>query len=149
MKMAWSEVVASFVDATGAPLECLWQDLDGVHIEPVPDHAPPTSIMWAWPAPGSSSELQPEALRRVRIDGQIAYVATPRSGGQRVTLPWGGLDQIAQLRVASAQTADQVRAQVFAEYVEDGTTGGESPVTFFYRTESGGRASSVAVGSAS
>lgn len=51
--------------------ECLWQDLDGVHVAEPPERPPLTSIFWAWP---HDPRLGP--LVRCRLDGEGAYVAT-------------------------------------------------------------------------
>ena len=47
-------------------LTCLWQDLDGFHVEPTPSAPPLTSILWAWGT---------DRLARVRLDGTTAFVA--------------------------------------------------------------------------
>jgi hypothetical protein len=61
--MTWAEALSG--PLTGCT--CLWQDLDGLHVEPPPFDAPPTSILWGWR--GSSF------LVRARLDGDTAYVA--------------------------------------------------------------------------
>lgn len=66
---------------------CLWQDLDGLHIEPPPGEAPPTSILWGWR--GESY------LVRARLDGDEAYIAVHQSSASAAaeaplqrTVPW-------------------------------------------------------------
>jgi hypothetical protein len=62
-QMTWTEAVSGpFAGCT-----CLWQDLDGLHVEVPPLDAPPTSIIWGWR--GSSF------LVRGRLDRDTAYVA--------------------------------------------------------------------------
>jgi len=62
-RMTWAESVSGpFAGCT-----CLWQDLDGLHVERPPLDAPPTSIIWGWR--GSLF------LVRARLDGDTAYVA--------------------------------------------------------------------------
>ena len=86
-KMPWADAVAG-------PLEgvtCLWQDLDGLHVEPPPAEPPPTSVLWGWRGDGY--------LVRVRLDGGIAFVgvhdaagpAGPGTSGSAV-LPWAAGD---------------------------------------------------------
>lgn len=84
--MDWTEAVSGpLADCT-----CLWQDLDGLHVEPAPQQAPPASILWGWR--GGSY------LVRARLDGDDAYVAVhdmarqgpgthPVSASER-TVPW-------------------------------------------------------------
>jgi hypothetical protein len=62
-RMTWAEAVSGPL----AGCTCLWQDLDGLHVEPPPLEAPPMSILWGWR--GGSF------LVRVRLDGDTAYVA--------------------------------------------------------------------------
>lgn len=95
--MMWSAAV-------GGPLAgatCLWQDLDGLHVSPAPVDAPPTSILWGW---------QDDALIRVRLDGDTAFVAvlSPVISGTR-TLPWDAADgRVAARRGAPAGAFEQV-----------------------------------------
>ena len=76
--MIWAAAVSGpLADCT-----CLWQDLDGLHVEPPPGEAPPTSILWGWR--GDSY------LVRARLDGDGAYVAVhqgPDADSER-TVPW-------------------------------------------------------------
>lgn len=83
-RMPWAESVSGPL----AGCTCLWQDLDGLHVEPPPLDAPPTSIVWGW---RSSS-----VLVRVRLDGDTAYVAVldtttvdPEAVSAVETVPWG------------------------------------------------------------
>jgi hypothetical protein len=47
-------------------VECCWADLDGWHVEPLPDDPPPATHMWGWDR---------DVLWRLRIDGDTAVVA--------------------------------------------------------------------------
>ena len=85
----WSQALAGPL----AGATCLWQDLDGLHVAPAPDVAPPTSILWAW---------QPDRLLvRLRLDGQTAYVAVhdPATQAPVRTVPW---DAVKDGRVLSS-----------------------------------------------
>jgi hypothetical protein len=91
-RMTWAE--AAFGPLAGCA--CLWQDLDGLHVEPPPADAPPTSILWGWR--GDS------VLVRARLDGDVAYIAMldeTAVGTDTVrvtTIPWAPNDG----RVAAA-----------------------------------------------
>lgn len=95
-RMTWASAVAGPL----AGCTCLWQDLDGLHVEPPPLDAPPTSILWGWRGGGF--------LVRARLDGDTAYVAAvadvtaldPADGSVApvVTVPWSPDDG----RVAAA-----------------------------------------------
>lgn len=62
--MRWTEVVTHLTNA-----RALWQDLDGVHVGPLPENAPHTSILWAWACDGGNWAA------RVRIDADdVAYL---------------------------------------------------------------------------
>jgi hypothetical protein len=84
--MTWAAAVTGAL----AGCTCLWQDLDGLHVEPPPGEAPPTSILWGWR--GGSH------LVRIRLDGDDAYVAVyqaapdePVAAGTATierTVPW-------------------------------------------------------------
>lgn len=86
-RMTWSQALAGPL----AGATCLWQDLDGLHVEAPHEAAPPTSIMWAWRADG--------LLVRLRLDGQAAYVAVHDPAAQALvppgpinTVPWDPAD---------------------------------------------------------
>lgn len=98
-RMTWAKAVSGpLVGCT-----CLWQDLDGLHVEPAPSNAPPTSILWGWRGDGF--------LVRTRLDEDTAYVAAvadltalgPDAGPGTVTttVPWSVEDG----RVAAAVSA--------------------------------------------
>lgn len=73
---SWS---TAFDDADG-DVTCLWQDLDGLHIEVPPDSPPCTSILWAWTK---------STMLRVRLDGDRAYVARcPSATTGTEICPW-------------------------------------------------------------
>lgn len=68
--VAISGGLTTWAAAVSGPLAgctCLWQDLDGLHVEPPPGEAPPTSILWGWRGD--------TYLVRARLDGDDAYVA--------------------------------------------------------------------------
>jgi len=80
--MSWAAAVAGpLVGCT-----CLWQDLDGLHVEPPPAEAPPTSILWGWRGEAH--------LVRARLDGDDAYVAVHQAAvgvpgaTPEQTVPW-------------------------------------------------------------
>lgn len=118
-RMSWAEA------ATGplANAMCLWQDLDGLHVEAAPSAAPPTSILWGW----RSDSL----LVRLRLDGQTAYVAVhdPAVRAPVKTLPWSPQDGRVAASVGRGpdRTADGTGAS-YEQVVLDAGVGG--PVTF-------------------
>jgi hypothetical protein len=161
-RMTWAAAVSGPL----AGCTCLWQDLDGLHVEPPPPDAPPTSILWGWR--GES------VLARVRLDGDTAYVAVldvavldvavldvavldvagggadpaapaGADAGAVVTVPWALDDG----RVAAAVTAASAgrgpapgNGGVGAEYeqvIVGGT--GTGPVTFVRPARASSRAS--------
>jgi hypothetical protein len=61
-QMTWAAALAGPL----AGATCLWQDLDGLHVEPPPSEAPATSILWGW---------RDDALVRIRLDGDAAFAA--------------------------------------------------------------------------
>jgi hypothetical protein len=124
----WSTVTAGHLaDAT-----CLWQDLDGLHVEAAPSLAPPTSILWGWRPDGS--------LLRVRLDGDRAFVfdlpaaAVEVAGGGVRTVPWDVRpDGRGDARVAGARGPgpDSGGAgAVYEQVIVDGIGDGVGPVTF-------------------
>lgn len=64
-RLEWDQVCALLDDAI-----CAWADLDGLHLDPAPAAAPPTSHLWAWWPDGNCA--------RLRIDGTQAYTAVLR-----------------------------------------------------------------------
>lgn len=57
--------------ATLAGYECLWADLDGLHLTDAPTQAPHTSWLWAWQTttPAESNQHEPgQVLVRARLD---------------------------------------------------------------------------------
>lgn len=116
-RMTWAEAVSGpFAGCT-----CLWQDLDGLHVEPAPSGAPPTSILWGWR--GGS------VLVRARLDGQIAHVAVYQSAeaGTVRVVPWNPADG----RVAAARGPERAHGGVGAPYEQVIVGGvGSGPITF-------------------
>ncbi len=132
MVTTWQELRAELT-RPDKPFECLWQDLDGVHLAPPPEEPPLTSILWAWPQVEPGQTVNHEDLRRVRLDGETAYVAHPGPGRAQSTLAWGDLHQIDQVRGADGLAAADIRNLALAEYVEDVPSDGRTPLTFVYR----------------
>ncbi|HSV64351.1 MAG TPA: hypothetical protein VLJ59_00395 [Mycobacteriales bacterium] len=116
-RMSWSDAVAGPFAAT----TCLWQDLDGLHVEAAPELPPRTSHLWGWTATGR--------MVRVRLDGDTAYVATCEpTAGQR-TEPWNP----EYGRVLGAARQPTVRPHLGKRYVQvivDGIADGAGPITF-------------------
>lgn len=107
---------------------CLWQDLDGLHLEPAPHQHPHTSILWAWTADHGT-------LWRIRLDGGEAFVACHHPDGTPGTplMVWndgpGGDGQVLQYRPASPESPS-LSGLAFTQYLE-AVTGGQVPVSFF------------------
>lgn len=118
-RMRWTEAAAGpLADAT-----CLWQDLDGLHVEAAPSVAPPTSILWAWH--GDS------LLARVRLDGQTAYVAVHDPAVQHPvrTVAWSpGDGRVAGSAGRGPDLAGGGTGATYEQVVID--TDGGGPVTF-------------------
>lgn len=118
-RMGWA-------DAAAGPLAgctCLWQDLDGLHVEPVPADAPPTSIMWGWR--GDS------LLVRVRLDGDVAYVAVHDATASRLAgvVPWSPAD--GRVAASAGRGPGPERGGVGAGYEQVIVGGvGCGPITF-------------------
>lgn len=119
-RMTWAEAVAGPL----AGATCLWQDLDGLHVSPAPQSAPPTSILWAW---------RPDAwLVRARLDGGTAFVAVHDGTGLTRTVPW---DAAGDLRVAASRGRgplpdDGGAGAVYEQVVVDGIDDLTGPITF-------------------
>jgi hypothetical protein len=117
----------TWADAITGPLAgatCLWQDLDGLHAEPAPQAAPPTSILWGW---------RDDTLIRVRLDGETAYVAVLTAPDVGVaTVPWDlrreGDGRVAGLRGPATKTSTAYGK--FEQVIVDGTSEGRGPITF-------------------
>jgi len=121
-RMTWEQALAGPLSG----MECLWQDLDGVHRAPPPARAPCTSILWAWSADG-------RALRRARLDGGTVFLAGrtvgPDGEDPVVARPWDPQDG----RVSAHRTAagsGPVLEQRWEQIVDHGLEGGTGPVTF-------------------
>jgi hypothetical protein len=126
-QMQWSAAVAGPL----AGATCLWQDLDGLHVEQAPADPPPASILWAW---------RPDNwLVRVRLDGNTAFVAVHDGSGAvpAVTVPWdtGERGSAGDGRIAASRGRGPERAlggvgAVYEQVVVDGITDRTGPVTF-------------------
>jgi hypothetical protein len=126
-QLEWGETLAGPL----AGATCLWQDLDGLHVEQAPPDPPHTSILWAW---------RPDSwLVRVRLDGPIAFVAVHDGTGGTATsaVPWDAGDSrsAGDLRVAASTgrgpaPADGGPGAAYEQVVVDGIADGAGPVTF-------------------
>lgn len=78
--MTWAAATAGLL----AGCTCLRQDLDGLHVEPPLDDAPPKSILWGWQ----------DASYLVRVRRDDAYVAVHQMPGTSLenTVPWSPAD---------------------------------------------------------
>lgn len=118
-RKTWAQALAGPL----AGATCLWQDLDGLHVAPPPETAPPTSVMWAW---------RPDALLvRLRLDGQTAYVAVhdPADAAPVPVVPWDPAD--GRVAGSAGRGPDASGGGVGAPYeqvIVDGA--GDGPVTF-------------------
>jgi hypothetical protein len=125
-KMTWEQALAG--PLTG--VTCLWQDLDGLHIEAAPQSPPPTSILWGWRGLAY--------LVRVRLDGDTAFIAvhdTSRtddaasSGGP--TLPWSTGDHRVAASLGRGPSAqDGGVGAVYEQIIVAGIGDSTGPVTF-------------------
>lgn len=124
-RMPWADAVAG--PLRGAT--CLWQDLDGLHVEAAPEHVPPTSILWGW--------VDGVRLVRARLDGGMAFVAVLDYAGSGEppgavrTLPWSAGD--GRVEANRGRGPDRGGGGVGAAYeqiVVDGIGDGTGPVTF-------------------
>ena len=124
-RMSWAQALAGPL----AGLTCLWQDLDGLHIEPAPASAPPASLLWGW-RDGSY-------LARVRLDGDTAFVAvhdvdTAGTGGAAGSVvPWALGDRRIAAHHGRGPSADAGGlGAAYEQIVVDGIEGGAGPITF-------------------
>lgn len=118
-------------DAVLGPLAtatCLWQDLDGLHVEPAPETPPPTSILWAWRDDGW--------LIRARLDADTALISVhyaDPSGTDGATLPWSPGDlRIAASRGRGPASQDGGVGAAYRQIVVDGIEDETGPVTFMH-----------------
>jgi hypothetical protein len=140
--MTWAQAVAGPL----AGATCLWQDLDGLHVEPVPAEPPPASLIWGWHEAGQ--------LFRLRLDGDTAYVAVhdpsappagsgaaegislgrksgEEPGSSRPTLPWStGDHRIAASRDRGPSAEAGGPGAAYEQIVVDGIAEGAGPITF-------------------
>ena len=131
-QLTWEAALAGHL----AGATCLWQDLDGLHVEPAPAQPPLTTILWGW---------RDDALIRVRLDTDIdestgqdevtAFVAVvpPAAPGTR-TVPWnigpGGDGRVAGMRGPAVDSG--AAAGEFEQVIVGGQpgTGAAGPVMF-------------------
>jgi hypothetical protein len=101
---------------------CLWQDLDGLHVEPAPLEPPPTSILWAWSPAGQ--------MVRVRLDDELAYVAVcPANVPTTAVETWARNDGRVRAFRAAANSTSGLELTL-EQYVDDGIDSGTGPITF-------------------
>ena len=127
-RMSWDEAAAGPL----AGATCLWQDLDGLHVEAAPSAAPPTSILWGW--------CGDWLLVRVRLDGQTSYVAVHDPAVQHParTVPWSPEDgRVAGSLGRGPDPAGGGTGATYEQVVVDADGGG--PVTFVRPAATGGR----------
>ncbi len=117
--LTWAEAAAGPLDG----LECLWQDLDGVHLGAAPDTPPPTSILWAWEPDG-------DLVVRCRLDGDVVYLAQRRGLTGADLIPWSGHGRVAQVRANGNVDVLAVPLQLVRE---DITAAGGAPLTYLRR----------------
>lgn len=122
MKLAdWSQVLAKLDSAT-----CMWQDLDGFHLDQAPDRPPLTSIMWAWCHANS-----PPTAFRLRLDGDVFYLASipiPAEGWREFT-PWGDRGEVAGAKTLAGGRLDPT-TQTLRHVADDGA--GLAPIPFYW-----------------
>jgi hypothetical protein len=124
-RMAWAQALAGCLDG----VTCLWQDLDGLHVDLAPADPPPTSVLWGWG--------EDEHLVRVRLDDGTAFVAVhaagpagPGASGTAV-LPWGAGDHRVDASQGRGPAADACGVgAAYEQIVVDGIDDGVGPVTF-------------------
>ena len=109
--------------------ECLWQDLDGLHLAPAPEDSPHTSILWAWTPLGSGGPLW-----RVRLDGDTCCLAERQPDGQHgePLLPWGEEQQIRDARRRARVSGAPDPVDITLHQVVSNIAGAV-PIPFFYR----------------
>lgn len=114
----WDQVVQQLTDA-----ECVWQDLDGLHVGAPPTHTPHTSIVWAW-------TIDHSTLWRIRLNSHHAYVALhhPTRNGIRLAAWAPGDGRVAQF-FAQPGHPDLENTQ-WVQFTEPLTANGSIPVSF-------------------
>jgi hypothetical protein len=129
---SWGTPWATVVAGQLAGATCLWQDLDGLHVDAAPSDVPATSILWGWRPDGS--------LLRVRLDGDRAFVfelsaaAVEAAGGAVQTVPWDvrpdgrGDARVAGVRGPGPESGGAGAA--YEQVIVDGIGDGVRPVTF-------------------
>lgn len=94
----WQEVI-NLLDSA----ECMWQDWQGFHRQPVPEQPPPTSILWGWRRAGDNVYAVRIRIDIDRIDTttgtaivqgmfHVDYETQPAAGGHPLAA-WGGHGQ--------------------------------------------------------
>jgi hypothetical protein len=126
--MSWEAAVAGPLNTA----TCLWQDLDGLHVEPAPSAPPPTSILWACRADGW--------LVRARLDGSTALIAVHHPDESAVTgttVPWSHADgRIAASHGRGPASQDGGVGATYQQIVVDGVDEGTGPITFLRPAQS-------------
>ena len=127
--MPWPQALAGPL----AGVTCLWQDLDGLHVEPAPELPPPTSILWGWRGH--------DYLVRARLDGGTAFIAvhdTPDAEARGssglaaiLTLPWSVDDgRVAASSGRGPSASDGGVGAKYEQIVVGGIEDGTGPITF-------------------
>jgi hypothetical protein len=117
--------LTSWDEALAGPLghaTCLWQDLDGLHVQSAPPAPPLTSIVWGWTPDG--------LLLRVRLDGDATYLACWRGDTDaNATQPWAANDDpVAAYRGAGPDAGGLGAA--YAQIILHPDDDGFGPLTF-------------------
>jgi hypothetical protein len=115
-RMTWSAALTGPL----AGATCLWQDLDGLHVEAPPQQPPPTSHLWAWTTTGR--------MHRLRLDGNTAYLATCQPATGEPTEAWPpdyGRVQAATHRPGGSQVGTR-----YIQVIIDGIADDAPPITF-------------------
>lgn len=115
-QMAWGEVRTVLAGASAS-----WQDLDGFHLEAIPDTQPPTSILWAWRH--GETETQAWVVRIDRATILVASADVPTEAW-RPLLAWKDNEgQVRQARFATGAAVarlSDLEALYWREPVHDG-----------------------------
>jgi hypothetical protein len=117
-RLTWAEALAGpLVGAT-----CLWQDLDGLHIEAAPAEPPPTSLVWAW-----RGETD---LVRLRVDSGTVFLATVDAADAARVHGWGADDLRGRVAAYRPAGTDRGLGADFEQVIVDGLDDEVGPITF-------------------
>lgn len=120
---------AQALDGPLAGVTCLWQDLDGLHVQPAPTAPPSTSLLWGWRQDGY--------LVRIRLDGETAYIATHHAADPSTArpptkmLPWAlNDDRIAASHGRGPALSGGGTGATYEQITIDGIEDDTGPITF-------------------